>query len=188
MTDRTQSSRPVQNQPRRFASVLALGGRFLVISVSALLMLGGAIGGYLIGHDMVLRPLAAANELIARIQPESQRLKATVLSQNATIATLQSQLATARATLNGMMPSENTYNIVANQALIVAGGRLTIGLVGPPTNQSITININGQQHTAVTGDVFNIALDPETTCQVKIQSFDMFVAAVNATCTAAKPR
>lgn len=186
MTDSTQSADPVQNGPQVFARVRALGGRFLVISVSVLLMAGGATGGYLLGRNMAMRPLAEARELIERVQPENQRLKQQVLSQNTTIDTLQSQLATTQDTLNSIRPSENTYNINANQSLIVAGGHLTVGLIGPPTNQSITLNINGKPHVTVTGEVFSLAPDPATTCQVRVQSFDMFSAAVNATC-AVKP-
>lgn len=186
VTDSTQSAPPVQNGPQFIERVRALGGRFVVISVSVLLMLGGAIGGYLLGNDMAMRPLADAKSLIERLQPENQRLKQQVLSQNTTIDTLQSHLASAQATLNSMMPSENTYNINANQSLIVAGGHLTIGLIGPPTNQSITLNINGNPHVAVSGEAFTLSPDPATNCQVRVQSFDMFSAAVNATC-AAKP-
>ena len=187
VTDSTQASRPVRARPRAFAAVLALGGRFLVISISALLMLGGAVGGYLLGHDMAARPLADANELIGRLQPENQRLKQAVLSQSTTIATLQSDLTTARTVLNGLLPSANTYNINANQSLIVANGHLTIGLIGPPSNRAITININGKQYSAVSGDVFSVAPDPATDCAVRVQSFDMFSAVVNASC-AAKPQ
>ena len=48
----------------------------------------------------------------------------------------------------------------------VADGRLTIGLVGSPTNESVNININGKQQKAVSGDVIHIALDSLTSCQV----------------------
>jgi hypothetical protein len=187
VTDSTQASRPVGARPRPFAAVLALGGRFLVISISALLMVGGAIGGYLLGRDMAKRPLADATELIGRLQPENQRLKQTTLSQTTEIATLRSQLVAAQTTLHGLLPSENTYNINANQSLIVAGGHLTVGLIGPPSNREITISINGKQYSAVTGDIFNIAPDPATACEVRVQSFDMFSAAVNALCSA-KPQ
>jgi hypothetical protein len=73
-----------------------------------------------------------------------------------------------------------------NQSLIVADGRLTIGLIGPPTNESLNININGKHQSAATGDVINIALEPPITCQVKVQSFDMFKAVLTASCAGAK--
>jgi hypothetical protein len=70
----------------------------------------------------------------------------------------------------------------------VANGRLTIGLVGPPTNESINVNVNGKHQSAATGDVVNIALEPPTTCQVRVQSFDMFKAIFAASCAGAKPQ
>ncbi len=187
MTDIRQSARPAQNRPPFSARVRALGGRFLVISVSVLLMVCGAVGGYVIGHNTALRPLADANELIGRLQPENQRLKQQTLSQATDIATLQTQLVAAQTTLNGVLPAENTFNINVNQSLIVAGGHLTIGLIGPPSNRAITLNINGKQYAAATGDVFDLSPDPATACEVRVQSFDMFSAVINAVCSA-KPQ
>jgi hypothetical protein len=165
--------------------LLARGGRFLV-AASVLLLVASTIGGYLLGRDMARRPLEAATQLIQQIQPESQKLKATILSQNATITELEAQLKKVQAALNAIMPSENTYRITANRSMIVAGGRLTIGLIGPPTNETVNININGKQHSAVTGDVFEITPDSSTTCQIRIQAFDMFEVILTASCAAAK--
>ena len=101
---------------------------------------------------------------------------------------LQDKLTSVQAALQAIMPSENTYNISPNQSMIVAGGHLTIGLIGSPTNESVNININGKQQLAATGDVIHIALDPSTTCQVGVQSFDMFKAVLTASCAAVKPQ
>jgi hypothetical protein len=151
-------------------------------------MLGGAIGGYLFGRELAYRPLAAATQLIQQLQPETQRLKTVVADQNGKIAALQAKLASVQAALDAIRPSENTYKINANQSMIVAGGRLTIGLIGSPANESVSININGTQHSAVTGDVFKVAPDPATTCQVRVQSFDMFEVILIASCAAVKPQ
>jgi hypothetical protein len=86
--------------------------------------------------------------------------------------------------LDELVPSENTYNIKANQSLIVGGGRLTVGLVGAPTNDSVTLNINGKRQQLGTGDVISVAADNQTNCQVRVQSFDMFKAVITATCGA----
>ena len=153
-----------------------------------LVLAGSITGGYLIGRDMARSPLEAATRLNQLLQPENQKLKATVLSQNATLTELQAQLKKALATLNAIRPSENIYKVNGNQSVIVAGGHLIIGLVGPPTNESVNININGKQHLAATGDVFDVTPDSATTCQVRIQSFDMFEARVYASCTATKPK
>ncbi|MGH6725911.1 MAG: hypothetical protein ACREB8_05120, partial [Pseudolabrys sp.] len=100
---------------------------------------------------------------------------------------LQTKLTSAEAALKAIMPTENTYNISPNQSIMAAAGRLTIGLVGPPSNDSVNLNINGKQQTVATGDVVKIGLDASTACHVAVLSFDMFKALVSATCTAAKP-
>ena len=84
------------------------------------------------------------------------------------------------------MPSANTYNISPNQSLIVADGHLTIGLIGSPGNESVTLAINGKQQTVSAGQVITVAPDPSTNCQVQVQSFDMFKAVLTASCAAAK--
>jgi hypothetical protein len=188
VTESTESDRSDRKNPRLYGLLMARGGRFLVVSASVVLMLGGAIGGYLFGLDLAHRDLAAARELIQQLQPESQRLKKQIIDQNASLFALQAKLASVQATLNAIMPSENTYNINPNQSMIVAGGHLTIGLIGAPTNQSVNINVNGKQQSAATGDIINIALDPSTTCQVGVQSFDMFKAILTASCAAVKPQ
>jgi hypothetical protein len=51
-----------------------------------------------------------------------------------------------------MVPSQNTYSFSPNQSMILADGRLTVGLIGPPTNERVNLNINGKQHSAAAGD------------------------------------
>ena len=72
--------------------------------------------------------------------------------------------------------------------MVVGDGHLTIGLIGAPSNNAIMLNIDGKQHTAATGDVFDVTPDPATTCQVQVQSFDMFQALVTASCKKANPK
>jgi hypothetical protein len=187
VTDSTQSGRAARNNPGSGVAPVRRG-RVLVVGATVLLLIGSTVIGYLLGRDMARNPLEAATLLIQQLEPENRKLKATTLSQNAAIIELRAQLKKVQATLNEIRPSENTYNINGNQSLIVGDGYLTIGLVGPPTNDSINININGKQHLAATGDVFDIAPNPATTCQVRVQSFDMFEATIYATCTTAKPK
>ena len=151
-------------------------------------MVGGAVGGYMFGLNLTYRDLAAARAQLEQLLPESQRLKRAIIDENAKLVELQDKFTSVQAALQAIMPSENTYNISPNQSLIVAGGHLTIGLVGSPTNESVNININGKQQSAVSGDVIHIALDPSTSCQVGVQSFDMFKAVVTASCAAVKPQ
>ena len=70
-----------------------------------------------------------------------------------------------------MAPTENTYNIDPNHSIIVAKGYMTIGLIGPPTNEAVNININGKKYTAVAGDVLKFMPDPSTDCQLEIAVF-----------------
>jgi len=150
------------------------------------MMLAGAVGGYFYGLKLAYADLASARQDIQQLRPESQRLKSSILAQNATIVELESELARVRAALHVIMPSENTDKISPNQSVIVAGGHLTIGLVGSPGNDSVKINVNGKLQTVTTGDVIRVAVDASTDCQVGIQSFDMFKAIVTASCTASK--
>lgn len=163
-------------------------GRLLVILASLLLLAGSTVVGYLLGRDIASRPLAETLQLVQQLQPEAQRLKGQIAQQGNTIISLESKLKRAEATLHSISPTENTYNINANQSLLVGGGQLSIGLVGAPTINGVTLNINGTKHTAVSGDVFDVTPDPSTICHVRVQSFDMFETMVNASCakTAAK--
>lgn len=152
----------------------------------ALLVLGLAVGGFLLGRMTARLDLSAARAMNQQFQTESQNLKAQIADLNAKNATLQAALTTAQAALNAIMPSANTYNISPNQSLIVGDGHLTVGLVGSPTNEGVNLNINGTQHSAVAGDVIRIDVDPSTNCQVAVQSFDMFKAILTASCATAK--
>jgi hypothetical protein len=183
-----ESGRSDQKILRLYALLTARGGRFLLVLAIVVLALGGAIAGYIFGLDLTQRDLAAARERIQQLQPENQRLKKAIIDQTAKLVELQAELTSVQAALHAIAPSENTYNISPNQSLIVAGGHLTIGLIGSPTNESVNINVNGKQQLAATGDVIHIALDPSTTCQVGVQSFDMFKAILTASCAAVKPQ
>jgi hypothetical protein len=148
----------------------------------------GAVGGYVLGFEVAHRDLQDAKQLIQQLQTESQKFKKELLNQTASQINMKSDLTRVQAALHKIMPAADVYNIYPNQALNVADGRLTVGLVGSPTNDSININISGKQYSAVSGDVINIAPDPSTACRVAIQSFDMFKAVVVAACAPAKPQ
>ncbi len=156
-----------------------LRGRRLI---AIMLLLVVIIGAYVIGLATNRRDLADAKQLIQQLQTESQRLKNQIVEQQAQVIGLQSTVSTIRDTLNRIMPSENTYELRANQSLITLNGRITIGMVGPPSNQTITVNINGKQQSVAPGDVIDVPPD----CKVRIQNFDMFTALVTASCGPAK--
>jgi hypothetical protein len=163
------------------------GGRLRLAFVAAILILGVAIGGQIYGRVVAAREILERDATIQQLQSEIQKLEVELYFQNGKLAALQSKFTTFQATLETILPAADTYNIDPNQAIIVAGGRLTIGLVGSPTNEGINININGKQHAAAAGDVIHVALDPSTNCQVGVQSFDMFKAVLTASCAGVKP-
>jgi hypothetical protein len=179
VTDTTESRQTVRS--RLYRLLTAQRGRLLLIAA----ILGG-IGCYVIGLNIGHLDIAAARQAIQQLRADNQKLKTQISDQSATQVALQTKLSTTEAALEAIVPSKNTYNIKPNQSLIVAGGRLTIGLVGAPTNDNVNININGKQQAVATGDVINIALDPPTTCQVRVQSFDMFRVVLGASCAAAQ--
>lgn len=166
---------------RLYRIFAARPGWWLVIIV---ILVG--ISCYIIGLNIGYLDIASARQTIQQLRSDSQKLKTQISVLNATQIALQNRLATFEAALDEIIPSKNTYNIKPNQSMIVAGGRLTIGLIGSPTNESVNVNINGKQQSAVSGDVIHITLDPKTTCQVRVQSFDMFKAILNASCTQAQ--
>jgi hypothetical protein len=177
------SGQSVQTRSRLYRVMTANRGRLLLIVA----VLGG-IACYVIGLNVGYLDIAAARQLIQQLRVDNQKLKTELADQIAKQAVLQGKLASAQAALDAIVPSENTYSIKPNQSMIVADGRLTIGLIGSPTNESINININGKKQSAAPGDVINIALAPPTTCQVRVQSFDMFKAVLGASCAPAQSR
>lgn len=183
MTDTTERGRLVRAR-RRLYTFLAgrRGGFYLLIG-----LLIGLMIGYVFGTNISSFNSATANDLIQQLRAESQNLKRQVLDQNAKLGETQAKLTSVEAVLNEIMPSENTYSLKPNQSVAAAGGHLSIGLIGSPTNESININVNGKQQPAATGDVIRAEVD-SMNCQVRVQSFDMFKAVVTAFCGAAKPQ
>ena len=144
--------------------------------------LGTLIGGHLYGRYLAALELGGRENAIEQLRDESQKLKTQSDSLSAQITQLQTKLANAQAAVEAIMPSKNTYNFDPNQTRIVADGHLTIGLIGSPGNDNVTLNINGKQQTVGAGQVINVEPD----CQVGVQSFDMFKAVLTASCAGQK--
>jgi hypothetical protein len=85
---------------------------------------------------------------------------------------------------SGAPPSPNVYKIKPNESQTLPIGRLTVGFVGTPGNQSVELNINDKKYRAQAGDINDIAM----TCRVEVMSFNMIDAnvIVNASCTETK--
>lgn len=175
MTDTRESVQMKSRLGRLFA------GRWLFLIT---ILVG--IGSYVVGLNVGYLDIAGARQFIQQLRADNQKLKTQIADLNATQVALQNKLSTFEAALDEIIPAKNTYNVKPNQSMIVASGRLTVGLIGPPANDSVNINVNGKQQTAAPGDVIKVTLDPSTVCQVRVQSFDMFKAVLNASCTQAQ--
>jgi hypothetical protein len=182
VSDRTQSGRPVPLRP-----LIGPNGFVVAIAcvVSALAIL---IGGHLYGRFLASRDLGGRDNTIEQLSAQSLGLKIHADTLSAQVTDLQVKLAKTQATLDAIMPAANTYDINPNQSLIVGDGHLTIGLVGSPGNDSVTLDINGKQQTASAGQVIPVAAGSSANCQVQVQSFDMFKATLAASCAGAKPQ
>ena len=187
MTDRTGQGRSVRDSARR--PLFAPGqSRFLAVVVCLFVILAITVGGHLYGRYLANRDLGGRDAAIVQLTSEGEKLKRQMTDKDVQISTLQAKLKNVQATLDAIMPSENTYNVTPNQSVVVGAGRLTIGLVGSPGNEGVTLNINGKQQTVPAGQIVTVAADASTNCQLEVQSFDMFKAIVNASCAGAKPQ
>lgn len=151
-------------------------------------MLIGAVSVYLLGLELAYREMADVKRQTLQLQAENERLKRQIVQQEANLIAAQAKINGVQAALDEIMPSQNTYVISPNQSMLIADGRLSVGLIGTPTNESVTMNINGKRQSASTGDVVTIAIDPSTTCRLRVGSFDMFKATVTALCEAVQPQ
>jgi hypothetical protein len=160
--------------------------RFVIAAAVVVAVICILVGGHLYGRYLSARDLGGRDNAIEQLRAESQKAKRQLDSKSAEVTQLQTKLNKVQAALNAIMPSQNTFNIQPNQALVVGNGRLTIGLVGSPSNESVTLDINGKEQAVAVGQVIELAPDPATRCQVQVQSFDMFKAVLVASCTPAQ--
>lgn len=156
------------------------------IIVVVLIVIAGLIG-HIIGRELDRRNVLARDETIQQLRNERLELNGELSKRNDRLRELQTKLNQVQATLDELMPSENIYVFRPNQSLALADGRVTVGLMGSPANQNLTLNVAGKQHVAVAGDVITVPLEESTTCQVVVQSFDPFKAIIQATCSGKTP-
>jgi hypothetical protein len=167
------------SETTRFRFWPARGSRFYTLAL--LIAVGGVC--YVIGVYTASRDLSAARLLIVDLQAETQKERRQILDQNASRSLLEGRLGKVTAELEKIRPSEDTYVFQPNQSFILADGRMTVGLVGPPSTSGIVLNINGSRREASSGDVIPIAVESNTTCRLAVQSFDMFKATITAKCS-----
>jgi uncharacterized protein YlxW (UPF0749 family) len=185
VTEATGSEQPARGAAL-VSSLFTTPTGWLVLLVFAVLVLACAIAGYEKGLLTADAEMKAANEQLRRLGEDNRRLAAETAGLKAKVADLQSKLARAQAELETIDP-DSTHEIGSNQSKVVAGARLTIGLIGSPTIYSVNININGKQQVATAGDVVKIPVDQSTLCWVRIESFDANKVVVVTMCSDAKP-
>ena len=150
------------------------------------LMVVAALGAFTYRGYVDNRDIIDSRDLVLQSRSETRDLRVQLADQTAQRTALQAKLDSVQAALDSIVPSQNTYSFSPNQSMILADGRLTVGLIGPPTNERVNLNINGKQHSAAAGDVIRFTLDTSTECRVQVQRFDMFRATLTASCAAAK--
>jgi hypothetical protein len=159
-------------------------GRIFLITASVVIIAAVAIFGRLYGQHLAYDAMEDRDSAIRQLEVERQQLELEKSGQVTRMTTMHTEAQRLQAKLDAIIPSENRYNIEPNQSLVLADGHLTVGLIGAPRDNGIDININGKRYAAVVGDVIHVTPDPSTSCEVKIQSFDMFKAQFTAACAA----
>jgi cell division protein FtsB len=162
------------------------GYRPTIIVSCILIIIGILVGGRLYGKYLSSMDVVEREAQIEQLRAESQKQKRDIDSKSQQLTALQDKLNKTQAALDAIMPSAHTYNIQPNQTLILGDGHLTVGMVGPPANDSVLLNINGKPQTVPAGQTLSITPDPATHCQINVQSFDVFKAVIVATCAATK--
>jgi hypothetical protein len=183
VVDRTQSGRTPKGPRWRF---FRSEDRGTAVLVAIIIIIGTLIGGHLYGRYLSSIDLAEREAQIEQLRAESQKQKRDIDGKSQQLTTLQNKLTKTQAALDAIMPSANTYNINPNQTLILGDGHLMVGLVGPPSNDSVLLSVNGKTQSVAAGQTLNVSPDPATKCEINLQSFDVFRAVLVATCAAAK--
>jgi len=184
--DRTKPDRGAPSQSRWRLS--RVDNRLVVAVAFVLMCLGILIGGHLYGRYLASLDGAGRENTIENLRAESQKEKRKSDSQSAELTAMGAKLQSTQAILDSIMPSANTYTINPNQTLIVGDGHLTVGLVGTPGNDAVTLNVNGKQQAVAAGQMINVAPDPATQCQLSVQSFDVFRVTLVAACSGPKAK
>jgi hypothetical protein len=160
--------------------------RFVSVAACIVAIVVILVGGHLYGRYLASKELGGRDAALEQSIAQGQQLKRTIDQKSAQLTQVQAKLDRVQAQLESIMPAKDTYSIIPNQTLIVADGRVTVGLVGSPGNESILLNVNGKQQAVAAGQVIAAGADPSANCQVAVQSFDMFKAVLTATCAGAK--
>jgi len=182
-------TRPDPDGPENWRSLLFRADNRLIVALAFVgTLLGILIGGHLYGRYLGSFNSTATDNMITDLRSQSQKQKRMNDTLSAQRTAMETKLENLQAALNSIMPAPNTYTIKPNQTLIVGDGHLPVGMIGPPGNDAILLNVNGKQQPLAAGQTINVAPDPATQCQLSVQSFDVFKATLVAACSGAKAK
>jgi hypothetical protein len=153
-----------------------------ILLLPIVLIIAGGIGGFTLRGRMDEAQVGDANRRFLQYRSENKELKSQIFSLSEKLERSMSEVGTLQAELKTIMPSANTYVVRVNYALIIEGGNLTVGLIGPPTSEYLEINVNGKHRLTTAGDVIDVTPSPSLRCKVAVQSFDMFSVVIAASC------
>lgn len=156
-----------------------------ILLLPLVLLIMGGIGGFTLRGRMDESLVGDANQRFLQHRSESKELKSQIFSLSEKLERSMTEVESAQAALKMIMPSQNTYVVKVNHAIIIEGGYLTVGLIGPPTSEYLEINVNGKNHLTVAGDVIDVTPGPSLRCKVAVESFDMFSVVIAASCGSA---
>jgi hypothetical protein len=176
----------VADSPKNPRSSVFDNSRFVSAVACIVAIVVILVGGHLYGRYLANKDLGGRDNAIEQLRTESQQQKRNIDQKSAQLTELQATVDRTKALLEAIMPTKDTYNIMPNQTLIVGDGRVTVGLVGSPSNESVTLTVNGKQQVVMAGQAVKAGSDPSANCQVAVQSFDMFKAVLTASCVGAK--
>jgi len=120
---------------------------------------------------------------ISKLMKNNQNLRDDIQRAQDEKASTDKLLAATDSQLKDAFNDYRTIVLNGNDMASVSTGHLTVGLVGPPTNEKISLNVNGTQHTVAAGDSIDVGV---FTCRVEVKSFDSFKVTLLTSCTPMK--
>jgi hypothetical protein len=124
---------------------------------------------------------------INQLTKKNQIMSEVIDSEKRKNKDLNDKLAATGRDLKDAFNAYRTIELNANDMTSVSTGHFTVGLIGPPKNEKVSINVNGTPHTVPVGETIPVGDSPVSTCRVEVKSFNMFQVTLLTSCTPAKP-
>jgi len=121
---------------------------------------------------------------IDKLQKDNGVLRTAVQHERDENKSLADKLAATDNQLREAFNPYRTIDLNVNDTTSVSTGSFTLGLVGPPANENVSINVNGTQRTVAAGDSIDVGI---SNCRVQVKSFDMFKVTLLTSCPPMKP-